>query len=1308
MQECFESRLGYRPSPALLKAFLINGARSLHANYNFYSRAQTNHQGWGEVDLANSIRRDLTNKTAVAKSVVWSEQRPELSLATGEQHTRIIEVAPEARSKPLRVTLVWTDPPANPAVGVKLVNNLDLIVTNLDTGAVFLGNDFPAGKVFSEEWNQSSPGPDEINNVENVFLAQGLGSSYAVTVLARNVTVNAVRESDGTAQDYALVITSGDGEQISGLTVENSLTNSTFGIGPTVISNQFPTGTGALGGAVVNQRVGGNAPLGSPGYVPLNPTGRQLAIGSPNQWRFYVFNNEQGYTNAAFCSFATASLATTDFTSIATNSVWPAVRFDPDIDLYVSTDPALTNLNAQALAAAAKSMRRGATEAIIITNAPPAVFYIGVKSECREGAEFGLLAVASEEPFSQADAQGNLHLRGLPMEAPIPDSAPTTAGIAQVFAISDQSLLLRRVVVTNVLNHERSSDLVGSLWHNGRTVALHNRTTAGGLGQGEVAFDDSLQKDIPGARRSDGPGTLTEFSGTDTYGLWRLTEADYVAQNRGTNQVLWISLEPQGDLTTGVSFELQPGSCNDQWVSVPRGATNLLIQASLTAGTGPANLQICPDGAEAMDCISVDFPDTGTATLSLSILCDPPLNAGRHRVRTCYHGTEPASASLAASIYIDPAESPSLRFSSEVEVKITDTAVSSPGLVVPRDGKIGSITAGVRIDHPRVSDLAFWLVSPQGTRVLLCENRGGDTTAGLGADIIITNTTPVSSSGGPEASTNELFTGQTAGTIYINYNMYSLPDDMRVYYENRLLFDSGMVSSTGSQKVNYGPGSATSLTIVVNEGGNYDPNTAWDYVVASTRPGFLYADFVGDGESGVTPIKFAPTPFTNGISSGPGTPTRIRFLPEESLDQLVGENTLGEWRLEIEDCRTGPPEGSRGLLGWELEFTLQRTIPEPILLSHGQSLTNTVRPWQTRYYAVDVPRWSGFATNLLLSTTAPVKVWFSTIPGLNPPGPDSILLLDNARSGTVPLSATSGTPRIQPGGRYYLGVQNTSGETVSFGLEVNFTVIGLSNNFPINFSMPAGDLPKYFSVDVSTNGLYASFELTGLNGNLDLVLKKDLPFPDAVVFDYESANPNWSDEFIEIDSGSVPVPLAPGHWFMGVFNLEPTTVNGMIVFKESTTPPESLHFLRSELANDQICLTWNSVVGRDYELLGKTELQDPTWLEASPKILAVASVTTQCVPFASGLRFFIVREAKPSPIQSIRINSISYDATGVTLNWVGEPTALFQVDWSADARDWSRFTDLLSSPDGNFWFLDDGSRTGGLGGIRFYRVLQVP
>ena len=47
----------------------------------------------------------------------------------------------------MRITLVWTDPPGNPIASVKLVNDLDLVVTNLDTpNLVYFGNDIAAGQ----------------------------------------------------------------------------------------------------------------------------------------------------------------------------------------------------------------------------------------------------------------------------------------------------------------------------------------------------------------------------------------------------------------------------------------------------------------------------------------------------------------------------------------------------------------------------------------------------------------------------------------------------------------------------------------------------------------------------------------------------------------------------------------------------------------------------------------------------------------------------------------------------------------------------------------------------------------------------------------------------------------------------------------------------------------------------------------------------------------------------------------------------------------------------------------------------------
>ena len=106
------------------------------------------------------------------------------------------------------LTLVWTDPPGNPAVGIKLVNDLDLIVTNLITHEVYWGNNIASGSVVSDSTETNAPPVDDVvNNVENVFLPGPQSASYSVTVVAKRVNVNAVTSHpDGVVQDYALVI----------------------------------------------------------------------------------------------------------------------------------------------------------------------------------------------------------------------------------------------------------------------------------------------------------------------------------------------------------------------------------------------------------------------------------------------------------------------------------------------------------------------------------------------------------------------------------------------------------------------------------------------------------------------------------------------------------------------------------------------------------------------------------------------------------------------------------------------------------------------------------------------------------------------------------------------------------------------------------------------------------------------------------------------------------------------------------------------------------------------------------------------
>jgi hypothetical protein len=132
----------------------------------------------------------------------------ESDVLDGPGERRTFRVKPVDPSKPLRVSLAWTDAPAAPVGGERepdttdpaaLVNDLDLAVR--DGGTVWHGNTFKDGV--------SQPGghPDRRNNVENVFLRQAGNGTYEVTVNPYALPGDGVpQRGDTTDQDYALVI----------------------------------------------------------------------------------------------------------------------------------------------------------------------------------------------------------------------------------------------------------------------------------------------------------------------------------------------------------------------------------------------------------------------------------------------------------------------------------------------------------------------------------------------------------------------------------------------------------------------------------------------------------------------------------------------------------------------------------------------------------------------------------------------------------------------------------------------------------------------------------------------------------------------------------------------------------------------------------------------------------------------------------------------------------------------------------------------------------------------------------------------
>ena len=178
------------PSPAMVKAVLLNSAAYMTGVGASDSLPSMN-QGMGRMHLTpafdSSARRVLQDQ-----STVFS--------ATGQLH-QVFGVVPDS-DRPFRVSLAWTDAPGS-INGGPWVNDLDLQVTV--GGQTYLGN------VFSGTRSVTGGSRDFRNNHESVFLPAGTSGAFTVTVIARAINGDGLRNNaDQTDQDFALIIHNGD------------------------------------------------------------------------------------------------------------------------------------------------------------------------------------------------------------------------------------------------------------------------------------------------------------------------------------------------------------------------------------------------------------------------------------------------------------------------------------------------------------------------------------------------------------------------------------------------------------------------------------------------------------------------------------------------------------------------------------------------------------------------------------------------------------------------------------------------------------------------------------------------------------------------------------------------------------------------------------------------------------------------------------------------------------------------------------------------------------------------------------------
>lgn len=190
---------GATPSTAMLKALLINGAEDLAGgptgDGGILGHIPDNNQGWGRVSVENIIL-DAPDSDRGPK-ILSDQQHPLTSV--GQEH--VVRVRASDETRPLRITLTWSDAPASANASPALMNDLDLEVVGVDEDLrTFKGN------VFSDGFSSTGGTFDTLNNVECVYLREPRGI-YEIHVIATALRANARPPFDSTGwQDFALVI----------------------------------------------------------------------------------------------------------------------------------------------------------------------------------------------------------------------------------------------------------------------------------------------------------------------------------------------------------------------------------------------------------------------------------------------------------------------------------------------------------------------------------------------------------------------------------------------------------------------------------------------------------------------------------------------------------------------------------------------------------------------------------------------------------------------------------------------------------------------------------------------------------------------------------------------------------------------------------------------------------------------------------------------------------------------------------------------------------------------------------------------
>lgn len=171
------------PSPAMVKALMVNGAIDMGT-----ADIPNTVEGWGRINIQGVVDNGM--------HTLYYDQAMILS-QTGDYFS--VYIRPADPTRPLKVTLVWTDAPGAAGANPALVNDLNL--------RLYDGANYYRGNYFTSGWSVAGGSYDSLNNTECVFIQSPADTVYWVRVYGSSISGDGVpKNTDTTDQDFALVI----------------------------------------------------------------------------------------------------------------------------------------------------------------------------------------------------------------------------------------------------------------------------------------------------------------------------------------------------------------------------------------------------------------------------------------------------------------------------------------------------------------------------------------------------------------------------------------------------------------------------------------------------------------------------------------------------------------------------------------------------------------------------------------------------------------------------------------------------------------------------------------------------------------------------------------------------------------------------------------------------------------------------------------------------------------------------------------------------------------------------------------------